>query len=425
MKKKITIFIIFFSLITPTINTNFVYFSNNENYQKNFRDFIKEFYESNLPDSVKLKILNENLKALKKILSSVQKNSVLFLTHGIITKKSPSDYFFNSDGIRDNEKYMKTLANIIGAKYYYFLRWEGKINFETRLKAAKDFVALIETKLKEISLITGVEEKKIPINLAGHSFGGSIFILTSNILKAKGYNVQLLFTFNCASNEYQLLYNEIYHINFFSYNDWLVRLFGSIYLGERLKLLIFGPSKVTFKNAINICLDYAIKNNDFLFLKKNGKEDLKIKLNIYHHAIRNEKIWQLIMQSDKYLEKVTQNVSSKAKWSGKYTYKNITIELIEDNDGVIVNLNNEKTFKIYYRDTSKCYIKRNIPFFPFFSSGYLKEKFIMNEEVFYYYLKIKVFILPKKEVILLKIKFNKKKGKNPLIVSEKNINFIL
>lgn len=406
-----------------------------EYQKKNINKFLSEFLDVRFSTNVKIKNLEINLKKYKEIRKNFDKNAVLFLTHGVVTPKSPDNYYFNKEGLRDNDTFLKSLADITNSRYSFFLRWKGNITHEERIKASKNFSMLIKQKLAEISRINGLDPKKIAVNLSGHSFGASIFILTANLLNEEGYNIQLLFTLNCPNNTYKINNKDICHVNLFSYNDWIVQLFGSIYINRNFtNVASFGPARLKFNNAINICIDPLIEMEKFLFFKNNQPEK-KIYKNIYHHAARNAKLINKInnfMEYDSFYEAKNNDVINifKKHWDGEYKINmerendidEIKISFFNDRIKIIDNNTNKELLEIYPDSRNEFKKKYHLKYIPFYSSGYLMEEFNITEELFYYKVDCNISILYASDKYNLIIKIEKDENNNFIVKFNKKDN---
>jgi len=127
--------------------------------------------------------------------------------------------------------------------------WSGKNSNGARQNAAQDIAN---------SIINQYDRNNpTPIHLAGHSHGGNVAILVSNLLEKEGIRVDTLVTIGTPVREYQLNYittigppgsspltNVKQHINVYNRGDGVQVIGGSIWKG--------GEAGRTFLDAINV-----------------------------------------------------------------------------------------------------------------------------------------------------------------------------
>lgn len=154
----------------------------------------------------------------------------------------------------------------------FALKWSGNNTDAARRNAAEQFA----------DFIIANRDKSQPLTILGHSHGGNIGILTTNILKNRGYDVNYLITINTPVREYQLD-KEVTakHFNIYQENDPVQILGGNsanipdggyvvpgpaglpivtpTYWGSRkYSSGEFGYAGRTFKGAVNIGVTFSI-----------------------------------------------------------------------------------------------------------------------------------------------------------------------
>lgn len=270
----------------------------NEKKQKYF-ELQKEFktskheiykkYKENKNKIIKEKIEDELLSKkneLEKIINNLSPNSVTFVTNGTrINKKFPEEgYFFDDEKIPNSDGYAEKFAELLKSKKGYFLSWKGENDDISRLNAALSFYHEIKERLEFLSFDQSIDAKTIPINLVGHSHGGNIMIMTSNLLKADGYNVQLLFTLNTPSREYQLEY-DVTHIQVYAFKDVFFKIGGWDFDVWFIDFKYGGKPELKFKNALNLNLVFYLDDKTLEFYKRNYMEYYP-NTNYYHQITR-------------------------------------------------------------------------------------------------------------------------------------------
>lgn len=128
---------------------------------------------------------------------------------------------------------ISTVKDIVGNTTAFSLKWSGHNVDRARRRAAKQFA----------NLIIDNRDPSQPLTIIGHSHGGNVGIMTANILKKKGYDVNYLITINTPAREYQLDDGiTAKHINIYQNGDPIQVLGGDLYNYSDGIKIIHGPA---------------------------------------------------------------------------------------------------------------------------------------------------------------------------------------
>lgn len=355
--------------------------------------FLNEMYSLTKMKNYNEKTNYNELIKLRKLRNETLKPGVLFVTHGTTTKVKKHDYFFDRNGVRNNTKYIQKLAEFTNSDFSYYFKWSGDNIHNTRIKSAEDIEKKIIITLYKHSKRYKMPVTEIPINLSAHSYGGTIMILVANSLMSKSYNVQLLITLNAPNNVDKLNY-QINHINIYSEKDWIIKLFCSIYFfNNYFTLSFYGPTRVTFDNAINLKFEDFYDKIRYTYYKENKKD--RVVENLYfHHGSRSEQLIIDIINKLDNIKPIKNNPILKKQHHISCTFKkNETtftkkVVLQEYTDCFLII--NSKTLEVLYKIpyTKQNYNNNYYPLktVPLYSFSYINEYLTtFNENIIYKY----------------------------------------